>query len=735
MSADLGEILKVINKFKEVGEATGNEEVFKREMDRRKIYNKNKIEADYKNVCDLNRNVVLSIVGAVKSGKSSMLNSLFFEGKNILPKAATPMTAALTTLSYGEKLKVRVNFFTKDDIEKLKKGSDEFDKLVSDVLRKVEENENNKEDTEKYNTKRKQKKIEKEIKNSNPRLNSSKEQYDLIKERGLEKFNKEYEDININEISEISSKLKDYVGADGKYTPVVSSVDIEIPDEKFKDLKIVDTPGINDPVVSRSEKTEKYLSESDSIFFVSQTGSFMSAIDINLISQIYIDEKIEDIYVIASQVDNELYASEKKDSISNFIESITYKLNDKLRDVIKGNSNIIFNSMKNLGADRVIVSSTMAQSLIYQLEQVEQGNLDNLDEKEGEGFYWKKFKESYPYDFSDEDKKTSLQALNQLANFDKINERLDSIRERKKEILEKKKKEFINVRNIKLNTLKKDLIEKFEGDRIKLEEKDKESILKGIKEIETMTRDIPNEITDMWRMFSLDFKNKFSDIFYKEIEEKYKSFELLLDDGEVIVENKVETGWFNRIKNSWNEYSFNYSKIKSEFKNCIDWFNWKGRKFSKNKIEDNFEKSLLNYAADCIKVLPVGYDTKFNLKRDMMNILYDNSIKLIKFSFKIDERPEWYRIDYSFMVKNDLGEQYTSQVLESARNLKNGQEDLFYKEFKENYIDKLLSINMGDELLKSHKKELEDLKEKLNNKDKEIEKYNRLLDKIREIKL
>ncbi len=43
----------------------------------------------------------IGVVGQVKAGKSSFLNSLFFEGETVLPKASTPMTAGLTILEYS----------------------------------------------------------------------------------------------------------------------------------------------------------------------------------------------------------------------------------------------------------------------------------------------------------------------------------------------------------------------------------------------------------------------------------------------------------------------------------------------------------------------------------------------------------------------------------------------------------------------------------------------------------
>ena len=44
----------------------------------------------------------IGVVGQVKAGKSSFLNSLFFEGENVLPRASKTMTAGLTVLDYGE---------------------------------------------------------------------------------------------------------------------------------------------------------------------------------------------------------------------------------------------------------------------------------------------------------------------------------------------------------------------------------------------------------------------------------------------------------------------------------------------------------------------------------------------------------------------------------------------------------------------------------------------------------
>ena len=73
------------------------------------------------------RSLRVGIIGRVKAGKSSLLNALLFEGKNILPKAATPMTASLTVLGYADQPRAEVEFFTQEDIGEMRKLAQDYD--------------------------------------------------------------------------------------------------------------------------------------------------------------------------------------------------------------------------------------------------------------------------------------------------------------------------------------------------------------------------------------------------------------------------------------------------------------------------------------------------------------------------------------------------------------------------------------------------------------------------------
>lgn len=61
-----------------------------------------------------NKNLSIGIIGQVKAGKSSLLNTLLFNGESILPTAATPKTANLTRICYGEEPMLVVHFYEKE---------------------------------------------------------------------------------------------------------------------------------------------------------------------------------------------------------------------------------------------------------------------------------------------------------------------------------------------------------------------------------------------------------------------------------------------------------------------------------------------------------------------------------------------------------------------------------------------------------------------------------------------
>ena len=242
------------------------------------------IRKEYANTVDSKRLLKIGIVGAVKAGKSSLLNALFFEGKDILPKAARPMTAALTELYYGKNVSISVDFFINNDIAKLKERSEQYDREVAKLSKTLAEE---KKQAWIKNQKRKNPAFKGEPTSAqvsqwnesaqsdakrklqgNIFLAGAAQQYEDIK-KSTKRPEEENMVIRVKSIDDIAGKLNDFVGSDGAYTPFTSKVSITLPLKQLKDISIVDTQGFNAPEPSRDERARSSLRECDVILILS----------------------------------------------------------------------------------------------------------------------------------------------------------------------------------------------------------------------------------------------------------------------------------------------------------------------------------------------------------------------------------------------------------------------------------------------------------------------------------
>ena len=56
---------------------------------------------------------------------------------------------------------------------------------------------------------------------------------------------------------DIQQGLADYVGAKGRFTPIVSYIELGLDNSLLKGMEVIDTPGLDDPVIARSKVTKK----------------------------------------------------------------------------------------------------------------------------------------------------------------------------------------------------------------------------------------------------------------------------------------------------------------------------------------------------------------------------------------------------------------------------------------------------------------------------------------------
>ena len=78
-------------------------------------------------------------------------------------------------------------------------------------------------------------------------------------------------------------QLIEYVGAEGKYVSITKSVTIYYPNECLKGVEVVDTPGFNDPIVSREERTKAFLAKADVVIMMLYAGRPFDATDRDII--------------------------------------------------------------------------------------------------------------------------------------------------------------------------------------------------------------------------------------------------------------------------------------------------------------------------------------------------------------------------------------------------------------------------------------------------------------------
>lgn len=178
--------------------------------------------------------LTIGVIGQMKCGKSTFLNAFVFED-DILPSATTPMTAALSVITYGPEKKLIAEFYSADEWEEQKQTAkrdlEGTDPLVESKI-----------------------KAARELVEKAEKLGGSISQY----------LGKTQEDSFDN--------LIEYVGADGKFISITKSVQIFYPKEYLKGVEIVDTPGFNDPIVSREERTKDFLRKADVVLMMLYAG-------------------------------------------------------------------------------------------------------------------------------------------------------------------------------------------------------------------------------------------------------------------------------------------------------------------------------------------------------------------------------------------------------------------------------------------------------------------------------
>jgi len=401
------------------------------------------------------RTLQIGIIGAVKAGKSSFLNALLFDGEDVLPKAATPMTAALTKISYSDTPQAIIHFYEKKDWHDIEKLSDKYDSELDKAFKAYkaycnQQHCNQNKQTEGHNSNqcRNFGDIAKKAKGAKGVIQSivkimSRDEYEkkkfrseinenFISAKELTSMVKDYDMLDKLD-SEVTISLDDidmYIGANGKYTPIVNYVELQKNDERLKDIVVVDTPGLNDPIVSRGIVTKKFLSKCDVALLLSPTSQFMDVNTMQLMSKSLPNAGINELIVIGSKLDSGILDYPKdKTPLKEAAQQSVYKYRTQMHRNIETLKSTDCKIAKQLSDVKSIYVSSLIHSIICKRKR-------KTDLSEEENKILEQFEKRF-CDFTEGD-------LTQLSGINNVQRELLEVIKRKEAIINEKNDSLLN---------------------------------------------------------------------------------------------------------------------------------------------------------------------------------------------------------------------------------------------------------------------------------------------------
>lgn len=381
------------------------------------------------------RKLNIGIIGRVKVGKSTFLNTLLFDGKNVLPTAVTPKTAALTRIEYDDENRIEVEYFTRDEWRIIVSKSSEESNSGEFVV--------------------------------------AKEIMSMLSERQIapEDFiARGHETLHFDSYEALMKELNEYVGENGKYTPIVKSVSIFVDQEDLDGISIVDTPGLYDPVVSRVDKTKQFMELCDVVFFLSKSTSFLDKNDIDLMASQLPKKGVKKVILVCSRFDDGI-----RDTLwgSESLEEAAEQTKRKL-------TNYAEQAFINYRNAKMYVNNDIIEQFKHPI--FVSSMLDNMSKKEVSAY---SSKERKVYEDLTTKGPVTAKELEKIGNMEELRRVFRGVVEEKERMLEQKAKTFIPVAMEELNDKLSRISDLAAKRKEQLAEYDKEKLMEQKKAIST----------------------------------------------------------------------------------------------------------------------------------------------------------------------------------------------------------------------------------------------------------
>ncbi len=288
--------------------------------------------------------------------------------------------------------------------------------------------------------------------------------------------------------------------------PCTKAVEISLNNLNLKDLEVIDTPGVNDPIVSREECTKALLKDCHVVFVISPSGQFLTDSDMGLFDRVSNKEGLQEIYFVASQTDSAVCAtSEVQNSrhhlptaLENAQKSLSSSLDKAMEALIQTNPNqrgIFEKAIKN----GVILTSGACFSMYKDFK-----NQASWESKKEEYYNaWRNLTNAYPDAFNSVDK--SKESLLLLSNMGAIKERLEKAAQKKEEIIPQRLQDYTQSQANNLHNLITQLLQDLEGEKKRIKNADMGAIVKQIEAYENLSDEIEIGFKEAYEEFIFHF--------------------------------------------------------------------------------------------------------------------------------------------------------------------------------------------------------------------------------------
>ena len=274
----------------------------------------------------------IAIVGTIKAGKSTFINALLQD--NIATTDVTPETASLTKFIYKEENKLLVKFYDEK----------EWKKILADIEKSEKED--------------KGKVFKEEFESSGAK--SIESQY----------IGKSDETIEVSNIEDLKNKVEKYTSKSSPINYFVKELTVYLNNENMpKDVTIVDTPGLDDLIAIRSNKTKDYIKEANAVI-VCVDSKKLEGKEYTTITQVFenVGEDKYKVMILGTQIDSlnkpeEYWKKQSYEWKKNL--KYEYKAEKLLEDNIIGVSSYVFSNLIELENGRECDEEAIIQ--IYKL--------------------------------------------------------------------------------------------------------------------------------------------------------------------------------------------------------------------------------------------------------------------------------------------------------------------------------------------------------------------------------